>query len=368
MMRSFRTRPGRPTDGTYSVDVLGELADAEVAGEQGAVLLGSQADELAGEQADLYAAAGQAAGRPPLVQAAGLSVPDRVLEAQVDQLDSLVTAAVRLAEATRRGLGPFVQRPPDAKAWYVGRLLVLFGGDVAAISGAAILLGEIPALAVTLALATGIAPITGGLAGAEAKRIRLATERHRDPENLPEHLQPWQHLFAGAQPGRRVMPAMQAIAAMIIIAVLTGVVALRTSLDGPLSGIAFGAFALAVSLASVWNSWSYADDIADVINAADKAVATAMKRQARLAHHPTISGYHRAATHAGSIQQQHHALGSGAAHRVRAILCGVLARTPHTPPSDTSGLGRRLRPHPEQANGTPVPTTVQVPLTDTGNR
>lgn len=248
----------------YTVDALAELADVDIAGLPGVVAFERQAEELAQEQRHLYDAAGIVAARQPQIIAAGLAVQDQTLEVQVALLGRLVQAAVELAEATRNGLGSFAQRPPEAKVWYLVRVAVLFGGDVAAVAGAAIMLGEIPGLAITLALAVGMAPITGGLAGAEAKRIRLARERQLRSDDIPAHLEPWRHLFGGVASGRRPVLGMLIVSVLIVAAVATGVVALRTSLDGVLSGVAFGAFALAVSLASVWNSWVYADDIADI--------------------------------------------------------------------------------------------------------
>jgi hypothetical protein len=99
-------------------------------------------------------------------------------------------------------------------------------------------------------------------------------------------------------------------------------------LDGLLSGLSFGAFAVAVSLASLWNSYAYADDIADMLDAADKAYAKLARQQAALAGQAGLRSYYQAAAEAASVQAERAAQGLAAGHRIRAAKFAVLTRHP----------------------------------------
>jgi hypothetical protein len=190
------------------------------------------------------------------------------------------------------------------------------------------MLGEIPALAATLALSSGAAAVVSGLAGGEAKRLRLLRERQVEPGDLADRLTPWRHLFTGGQVGRATARAMTAVTAAVLASLGTGVVALRWALDGGLAGVAFGAFSLAIGLASVWNSYDYADDVADSLDAADKAHRAAARQHTKAATAPVIARYQTAASTAASIQAEYAARGQAAGHSIRASLFAVLVRHP----------------------------------------
>ncbi|HMR86000.1 MAG TPA: hypothetical protein PKC31_00870 [Candidatus Nanoperiomorbaceae bacterium] len=318
--------PAPETD--YTADLLAELADVELADTSGATALGHQADELAAEQADLYRAAGTTAARAAVVAAAESQVPAQVAESHVDHAAGMVDAAVRHAVATRSALSRYVQRPPSAKAFYLIVLVVLAGGDMAAAAGAYVLLGEIPALAILLACATGMAAVIGGKAGADAKHNKLARQRQQRSDSLPAEVQPWEHMFRGADAGKKTVRLMAGVSGAIIMALTGSIFALRVSLDGLLAGLAFGLAALAISLGSVINSYIYADDIADIIDAADKAVAKTAWQQSRFARIAAIRQWRGSLATAASHRDENAALGHGAAHRVQAARYSVLVRTP----------------------------------------
>jgi hypothetical protein len=221
-------------------------------------------------------------------------------------------------------------------------MLLLLIGDIAAVTGACVLLGEIPALALTLAVSTGMAAVTAGLAGGEAKRVLLTAQRQwpvagkvetagRLPGRsggLPDSLVPWRHLFIGVKVGRGVVRLMVLMTLLIVASLTVGVVALRWSLDGTLAGVAFGGFALAVSLASLWNSYVYADDVADILAAADKAYVRAERGLVMAARDGALSRFERAVARAASLQAEQSARGLAAAHHVQATVQGVLVRHP----------------------------------------
>jgi hypothetical protein len=299
-------------------------------------------DHLAAEQQRLFAAQGVELARSPEVEAGGLKPRAEVITGMMAGREELVAAARCYAVAARQALSPYVTRPPGAKGWYVGRMLLLLIGDIAAVAGACVLLGEIPALALTLAVSTGMAAVTAGSAGAEAKRVLLTAQRQwpvggkvetagRLPGtsgDLPDSLLPWRHLFAGPRAGRGVVRLMVLVTLLIVASLTVGVVALRWSLDGALAGVAFGGFALAVSLASLWNSYVYADDVADILGAADKAYVKAERGLLVVAGNRVLSRFGRAVTRGVSLQAEQAARGLAAAHHVQATVQGVLVRHP----------------------------------------
>ena len=287
-----------------------------------------QADQLVEEQAQLYEAEGLAASRADDTTAAGLEVAAAVAAQRVEGATREVETTRQYAVDSREALSPYVTRPPSAKGWYLVRMAALYVGDVAAVTGACVLLGEIPALAATLAASTGAAAVISGMAGSEAKRVRLSRERQVNPDELPKSLTPWRHLFNGGQAGRGIVKTMALATGGILVSLGTGVVALRSGLDGWLSGLAFGTFSLAVSLGSLWNCYDYADDVSDLLDAADKACRKAEQRHRKAGDAPVIRRHQAALAAAASIQAEHTARGQAAGHHIRATLFAVLGRHP----------------------------------------
>jgi hypothetical protein len=334
-----------------------------------------QGDHLAAEQQRLFAAQGAELARTAEVEAGGLQPRAEVAAGVVAGREQVVEAARQYAVVARQALSPYVTRPPGAKGWYVGRMLLLLVGDIAAVTGACVLLGEIPALALTLAVSTGMAAVTAGLAGAEAKRVLLAAQRQwpvggkvetagRLPGRsggLPDSLLPWRHLFIGPRAGRGVVRLMILVTLLIVASLTVGVVALRWSLDGTLAGVAFGGFALAVSLASLWNSYVYADDVADILAAADKAYVRAERGLLIAARDGALSRFGRAGARVASLQDEQTARGLAAAHHVQATVQGVLVRHPavvgHGPGGGTVASG---------GHGSSAGVVGQAPQDDAG--
>jgi hypothetical protein len=338
--------------GLLASDPLAELAETVIPEAESAAALARpdqigrtwvehQADELIREQEQLYDAEGLMASRDSETAAAGLQTAAQAALQQVANQAAQTETARLQAETARAALSGFVSRAPGAKGWYVGRMAALYGGDVAAITGACVMLGEIPALAAMLAASSGAAAVIGGLAGGELKRLRLARERRTDPGDLPEHLKPWRHLFIGGQAGHGAVKAMALVTAAILASLGVGVVALRWALDGFLAGAAFGAFSLAIGLASVWNSYDYADDVADSLDAADKAHRAAARQHTKAATAAVIARYQTAVSTAASIQAEYAARGQAAGHRIRATLFAVLGRHPQVVGHGTKPDSRR---------------------------
>lgn len=291
--------------------------------------LADQAEELAVEQEHLFDAEGLTESRTHEIEAARWQLPAAVCTHATESLVAASDAAGRYAVAIREALAPFSSRASDAKRWYWVRMAALYLGDVGSCTGAMILLGEVPALAFVLALSVAGAAVVAGLVGADIKRVRLAAERQMDPEAVPAHLQPWAHLFWGVEAGQVQVQIMAKVAAAAILCILTGVLALRWSLDGPLAGLAFGCFATAIALASVWNSYSYTDTCAEMIDAAEKDHQTLMRKASKAAHGDAICSRARALAEAQSIEAEFASRGQAARAAIMAAKFEGFVHHPH---------------------------------------
>jgi hypothetical protein len=215
-------------------------------------------------------------------------------------------------------------RRKAASSWgYVTRTVALLLGDIAGLSGAAIALGEYPILAVTQAISAGTATVTAGLAASQLRHLQHAAERRID--DLPEHLEPHRHLFGGPPKAGRAQATVFVVAALIAVLVAIGIFALRTAIEGPLSGITFGALAAGIALASFINSWYHADAVADVIESAHGDAVQADRRHRRLATARLVRNAEQTASQWKSLvtEYTHRALAAAAhieADKYRALL------------------------------------------------
>lgn len=211
--------------------------------ELGRTYLEDEFDEWADEQPSSWEAEAEAAAREALVSAAKT-------QARASAAWSLSEHHATVVDATReaylqimRALAPFVRREAHAKSWYVLRWAVLLAGDVAGITGAAVLLGEIPELAVMQAFSAGMATVTAGLVGVDLKDLRLAARRRTDEADLLPELEPWAHLFRGVDQGAPRVKTMMLAALAIGLTVAAAIFGLRASVEGGISGVVFGALA-----------------------------------------------------------------------------------------------------------------------------
>jgi hypothetical protein len=291
--------------------------------------LADQAEELALEQERLFDAEGLTAARRFDVEAAGHRFPASVARHRVEGLVAAADAAGRYAAQIRKALAPFAFRAPDAKRWYWVRMAALYGGDVGTCTGALVLLGELPIMAFALALSVAAAAVIAGLVGSDIKRVRLARERQMAPESVPAHLLEWSHLFWGVDAGRAQVRVMVKVAATAIVCLLVGVLALRWSLDGPLAGVSFGCFAAAISLGSVWNSYTYTDSCAEMIDAAERDYDKLARKAAKVASSSAIRQRAGAVAGSNSIEVEHAARGQAARAAIMAAKFAGYSRQPH---------------------------------------
>ncbi|PEG33891.1 hypothetical protein CQY20_28415 [Mycolicibacterium agri] len=301
--------------------------------------------ELGAEQEHLYAAEGEQAARRFAATAHALDYAQCQARESADRAKEAADKARAHYEQTRDLLGVYVRRKSTSSVGYMARLGGLLIGDVAGLTGAAIALGEYPALAVTQAVSAGTATITAGLAGTELRHRQDASNRRRRLDDLPKVLDQYRHLFDGGTATGRLTGAVWVIATLVAIFVSVGVFALRTAVEGPLAGVTFGALAAAIAMASFINSWYHADAVADVIESAYRKHVGADRRHRRLAGSRAIKQAESATAQGRSIIAEHDHRGRAASARIAAMKYRALLASPdvvgHGPPVTRPGLKPR---------------------------
>ncbi len=279
-------------------------------------------------QTETYAAEGEAAARTATTTAAGL-------ESAATAATALITGTVSSVEAAReqlthaaRTLGHLARRDLPAKVRYWICLIALCLGDTAGILGAAITLGEIPLVALGQAVATGVAAITAGQAGADLKDLRLARIRQCDLEDLTNDERRYRQFFTGTEAGVSTMKLVGALSATIIAIISIGIFCLRLSVEGMTSGIAFGMLAAATALGSFLTNYSYADEIADFLARSERACKKAIQAHRKLAADPAIRQRAEALADAASSKTEHTHRGRAAWWQLQSLSQRILRRNP----------------------------------------
>jgi len=280
-------------------------------------------DALSVEQQHLFAAEAEVRARRALARAGSLGFLAEQDKLSVDRARMTADRATVRSEQTAELLGPYVRRKATSSWGYMARSGGLLIGDVTGFSGAGIALGEYPALAITQAIAAGIATITAGLAATQLRHVQQANERKTD--DLAKDLQPYRHLFSGPSESDRIRSVVLGIAALVTVFVAVGVFALRTTIEGPLVGLTFGALAAAIALASFINSWHHADIVADAVESTRHDANRADRRHRRRSGSRTIRNAEYAALQGNSVitEHTHRGLAAGAhieADKYRALL------------------------------------------------
>jgi hypothetical protein len=287
------------------------------------------------EQQHLFAAEGEVRARKDSGRAASLSYTAEQVKASVDRAKTAADKAADRYEEIRDLLGRYARRKATSSRGYVARTAALLIGDIAGLSGAAIALGEYPALAVTQAISAGTATVTAGLAATQLRHLQLGAEQQR--ADLPKELEPYRHLFGHSAIGKRLHAVVFVIAALIAVFVAGGIFALRCAIEGPLSGLTFGMLAAAIAMASFINSWYHTDPVADVIESAHCDALSADRRHRRRSNGRLIKSAKQAASQEKSIVTEHTHRGLAAAAHIEADKYRALLASPdvvgHGPPS-----------------------------------
>lgn len=296
------------------------------------------------EQQHLYAAKGEVRARKDAAKSRALAYTVDQAKASAERAKAAAEKAVERYEQVRGVLGPYVRRKANSSLGYVLRIVALLLGDIAGLSGAAIALGEYPALAVAQAISAGTATVTAGLAATQLRHLQQARERQTD--DLPEALEPYRPLFRGPADGKRLQAVVFVVAALIALFVASGIFALRTVIEGPLSGVTFGMLAAAIALASFINSWYHADAVADVIESAHHDARQADRHHRRLGDGSVIKDAEHAAAQAESIVAEHTCHGLAAAAHLEAAKYRALLASP-----DVVGHGPAPSAAPHRSHG-----------------
>jgi hypothetical protein len=285
-------------------------------------------DKLAAEQEPLHTALGEKIARPFTVLAEQLKGRYEADGHAIDTQQDVVDTAKASMDLANDALEGHTRRESHAKLMYLLRWVLLVFGDVAGITGAAVLIGEIPYLAVMQAVASAIAAITAGLIGNDIRDARLARRRARDPKDLaPEH-QKYAWVYSGADTGETIVKAMVSVAIVIALLIGAGIFTLRTGVEGSLAGAVFGCLAIAICLASALNSYNYTDEIADLLDHAYARYVRALKKLAKLSRSKAVARYNAALAEATSIKAEHVQLALAGGLHVGAFKYGISRGNP----------------------------------------
>ena len=235
-------------------------------------------EKKAAEQAPLAAARGEADARPWQMRAAGFEYAATVMTSYVDAQQAVVAGARDRYELTARALGAYARRGSREKLPYYLRWVLILGGDIAGVAGAAILLGETVELGVLQAVASGTAALTSGLLAQEVKDSRLARKREKLPRDLTDEERRFAHLLRGGDSGERIVKWVVTAGMLIAALIACSIFALRFSTEGSTAGWAFGLLAAAIALASWANVYHYTDEASDLIEARRADYARELKR------------------------------------------------------------------------------------------
>jgi hypothetical protein len=284
-------------------------------------------DEYAAEQPDHAAADGELASRPASVRASGLKeARDGAADARdFAKQDCVDARAVYRAIVTAFGKS---RRPADAKFWYQLRWFLLLTGDIAGVTGAAVMYGELVYLAVMQAVASAVAAVTAGQVGEDIRVMRDSWRRQRDPDQLTDVPRPYAYLFRGGDPGEQLVKVMLWVALSVALLVFGGILALRAGAEDGLAGIVFGCLAGAVCAASAINSYFYADEAADLLDRAWHDVVQADKRLAERTQAPVFVAYGEAAATVASIKAEYGYLGRAGQRHFKGLAYGITRRHP----------------------------------------
>jgi hypothetical protein len=272
----------------------------------------------ADEQVKLHEAKGIALARQYARVAAKTAPTAGVVRQRIADQQERVRDAAEHVRAITAALAPFARRGRFEKARYLVVTVLLLLGDIAGVAGAAIMLGEEPWLAVLQALASGTAAVTAGLVGAEVKDSRRARTCTRDPTGLPDELRPYAHLFTGGDAGETLVKMLAGGTIVIVLALASAILALRSSTEGTLAGIVFAGLAVAVSLASFLNVYTYTDEVADLIDSAGARLRRTEHLLHRLSRNRSLRRHEDAVAAVASIEREQDARRSSRPQRERA--------------------------------------------------
>lgn len=274
-------------------------------------------DHRRSEQLDLFAADAEAMCRPHREAAAAATAAaddERIL---IDH--HLPTLAVwrRFEELSNLMVGTITRSHKERLLYYL-RMLLLLVGDVVAVAGGMITLGELPSLAIVQAVAAGVAAITSGLLAAEIKKARQARERHQDEDSLSDLQLQHRQLYRGPDDGEYMVKLVMGGGLLIVTLIGIGIFMLRSTTEGTATGMVFACIAIAVALASWANTYCYTDEWRDVLDVAYEQATRNTRDHQRLTAAPARAELASHEASIASIESEYGHRGKAAAARFEA--------------------------------------------------
>lgn len=327
------------------------------------------------EQLNHYRALGENLARPFKEEAdahrEAAAREARLIDAHQPVVDKAIAKYHLLLDVAGDAL---VRRHPRERSWYHARMILFLMGDLVGVAGGLIILGEVPVLAIIQAVAAAVAAVTSGLLGGEVKDCRLARQRRRDPDSLPEEHKRHAHLFQGPDDGE-YMAKMMVLGSLTIVVLLgIGIFMLRSATEGSDAGAFFGLIAVAVAAGSWVSCYAYTDDLADKVEQAEHQVHRTMAHHQKLMALPARSIVAQADATAGSIEKEYDDLGWAAYRRVMATVYGWHADrptifghgwAPGRSPAGVADVGTRAD---TDSAVTDIPDTAASPPSSNGHR
>lgn len=285
-------------------------------------------EALEDEQPEAFEAAGIEASRARSVEAAGLGLSATAAAQILDGHTSILEASQQRLLDTFAALAPFRRRPVKTTRWHYAAKGAFLLGDVAGIASAAIMLGEIPGIALVMAISAAAATVAAGLSGTEVRDVRSRARRASAAGGLSEQQMPFAHLFKAPDDGWPYVKALCWVSMSVAATIACAIFALRASVDDPLVGAVFGGIAAAIAAASWIESYMYADEAADLITHAEADYQRELDRHQTLAGSAAWKGREEALTEADSLIREYAQRGEAARHHLRSLRYGILRRNP----------------------------------------
>lgn len=328
---------GVTSDGTAGLEAAAEAITLHRVDEAGAVArpghigltwVEMEYDALRAEQIALWEASGREASQATEAEAFGLRLAADAGERMARGHEPILAQAEKRYIDTVEALGPFRRRSPKTKLLHYAAKTALLLGDMVGVTVMGINIGDYPILALLMSISAATAAVIAGLVGSEVRDLRMAQRRRRDPGTLTATQVPFEHLFTGGDSGVNIVKIFCGASAAVAFIIAASIFAGRAELDGALAGLIYGGIAAAVATASFIESYMYADDIADAIDAASAHYEKELARHTRLAGSIVWRERHQRIAETESVVSEHNARGDAAARRVEATKWGILRRHP----------------------------------------
>jgi len=304
-------------------------------------------DKKRDEQGNLWTAEGELAARSPLVAAAGGALAADADESILRAHAGVLEVALALYTNTLEALSPYRRRTMKARLWHYLAKAAFLLGDLAGIATAAIWMGEIPAIAVVMAISAATATVTAGLSGGEVRDVRDRIRRARSRDELPEALMPFAHHFDAPDRGWAFVKAIILVSIGIGVVIAMAIFGLRASIEGGLSGLVYGGIALAIAAASFLEQYCYTDAIADQIDSSRADYVHERDEHRTLAASTQWKDHAENMAEANSIKSEHSLRGAAAGDHLDALSYAIKRRNPavagHGLATEPTAIGQTTR-------------------------